>query len=200
MHKKRKEFVHGNPHNIGARNVKRSRFRRHWGLALAILLVIILVVVVAVKVTGEDSSGILNGPKSAPFTMTYPESWRKMSDNELSKLASPPLAGVVRKDDRGQMLISRKKSVTQDLKKLARKLKPELKKRVSGFKEISSKVIKVPAGPALFYSYTAKGSDITRSIVIIPDESGSYQINIRAKSGANDVGREVESMILSFNA
>lgn len=182
------------------REAKRRRPLLRWSLILlAALLVVALIVIVVVKVTGGEDGGKLTGPESDPFTLTYPAGWKKMSESELNKLANPTLAGVIRKDGRGRLLVSSKKPVRKDLEKLSSELKRELKKRVSGFKEVSAKVIRVRAGPALFYSYTAKGTNTTQSIVVVPAGSRSYQLNITAESGAADVGRQVKDMIFSFD-
>ncbi len=181
------------------REAKRRRPLLRWSLILAALLVVALIVIVAVKVTGGEDGGKLTGPESDPFTLSYPAGWKKMSESELNKLANPTLAGVTQEDGRGRLLVSSKKPVRKDLEKLSSELKRELKKRVSGFKEVSAKVIRVRAGPALFYSYTEKGTGTTQSIVVVPAGSRSYQMNITAESGAADVGRQVEDMILSFD-
>jgi hypothetical protein len=151
---------------------------------------------------GDDGgkAGTLEGPSDSNFTITYPDNWRPLSEEEVQNLPGSPLSVLRRDDGKGFVVIGREGPSPKNPDRLMSELGRELQKRVPDFQLRSTKQIKVRAGEALFTSYIRKRTGTVHSIVIIPAGDKTFTLNTISRGGADDVAREIGRIILSFDA
>jgi len=167
--------------------------------ALALLALAAFVVVNSIDGDGKGSQGQLKGGSKDAFTLTYPASWRPLSQEEIDRLPSSPLAVVRRKDGKGLVVLRREKRAPRNFSAFSADLTRALDRRVSDFQKRSSRTIKVRAGSAFFYSYIRKTKGTVHTVALVPAGARSYVLNTVSPGGAEDVARQIARIILSFN-
>jgi hypothetical protein len=163
-------------------------------LALALFLLI----------NGHDdkgkSGGQLSGTSKDNFTLSYPASWVPLSSDELAKQPGRPLAVVRRKDGQGLLVLRKEGRAPQNFTSFSSDLSRALDKRVPDYQKRSSKVIRIAAGQAFFFSYIRKQKGTVHTIVLVPAGKQSYVLNTVSSGQSQGVAREIARIILSFKA
>lgn len=149
----------------------------------------------------SDEGGTLKGPPPQPFALRYPSAWEVVKGDQLQSLSGRPLAVLHKKGGRASIVIFREGPVTQSLRRLAHDLARTLKKRSKGFQQLSSRIVKVHAGRALYYSYlVSRKPNIVNSIMLVPAGRRSYLIKVQAARGDKTAGGEIGKILSSFDA
>jgi hypothetical protein len=170
-------------------------------VAAAVVLLALVVFLAAKALFGDDSKkGELQGGSKDGFTLSYPSSWRPLSSKELAKLPGNPVAVVRRKDGKGFVVLRKEGRAPKNLSAFSGDLTKALDKRVPDFQKRSSKIIKIGAGKAFFYSYIRKAKGTVHTVVLVPNGKTSYVLNTVSRGGSEDVARQVARIILSFKA
>lgn len=171
------------------------------GVVVAVALAIATGFAVKEISSNDDKSEtkVLRGSSSNPYSFTYPNNWKPLSEDKLKKLSSKPLAVVTREDRKGTVTLYRRAEIKLPLNKLIPDLRKALKKQVSDFQEIKARVVKIPAGQALFYTYIRKKHDTAHSILVVPAGKLSYTLNFVARSGDRKLGTEIAEIVRSFD-
>jgi hypothetical protein len=182
---------------------KRRFMRGNAPMIVAVLAAIGAVVLAIVLIGGGDDnggkSGDITGSKGAPFTISYPSSWRPVSKKELAKLPGKPEAVLRRKDGTGFLVIRSDPGRAQSFGKLQSNLSTELRKRVPDFKERSSKVVKIKAGKGLFTTYVRSKTGTVHSVLVVPAGKRTFTLNSVSRGGKDKTAREIGKMLLSFD-
>jgi hypothetical protein len=174
--------------------------RRNIAVA-AIVAGIVIGAFFAIKGLGggdETKGGQLKGSSKGAFTLSYPQSWRPLSRDDLDKLPGNPLAVVRRKDGKGFLVLRRENRAPKSFSTFSGDLTKALDKRIPDFQKRSSRTIKIRAGNAFFYSYIRKSKGTVHTVVVVPAGKRSYVLNTVSRGGAQDVARQIASIILSF--
>lgn len=176
-----------------------SGIGRRLGLVLLLLALAAACVFVVKALTGgeEDSAGKLSG--AGGFRLSYPEGWQPLSQERLAALPGKPLAVLRRADGKGYVVLRGQKRAPQDFGRFSGDLTRELSRRVPDFQKQSSRLVKIRAGEAFFYSYIRKRKGTVHSVLVVPAGDRSYAFNTVSRGGAQDVARETARIILSFD-
>jgi hypothetical protein len=150
---------------------------------------------------GDDGAGNqLQGSSTDSFKLSYPDGWRPLSKKRLDALPGNPLAVLRRKDGKGYVILRKEdKRAPRDFGQFSGELTRELEQRVPDFQKQSSRVVKIRAGEAFFYSYIRKRAGTVHSVLVVPAGKRSYAFNTVSRGGATDVARETAKIILSFD-
>ena len=168
--------------------------------ALAAAAIAVFLVIQALGGGDDTKGGKLEGSSQNHFTLSYPDSWKPLSQQQLAKLPGQPLAVVRRKDGKGFIVVRKEKRAPKSFGAFSADLTSELKKRVPDFQERSSRTVKISAGKAFLYSYVRKQRGTVHAVVIVPAGKSSYALNAVSRGGADNVAREVAKIILSFKS
>jgi hypothetical protein len=167
--------------------------------AAVVALALVLYLAVNALFGGDDSkTGELKGSSGDNYTLSYPNSWRPLSRKELGRLPGNPLAVVRRKDGKGFVVLRKEGRSPKNLTAFSGDLTKALDKRVPDFQKRSSKIIKIGAGKAFFYSYIRKAKGTVHTVVVVPDGKQSYVLNTVSRGGSENVARQVARILLSF--
>lgn len=147
---------------------------------------------------GGGGKGTLTRPGGEPITLEYPSDWQPLDQDQLSAFGTSPLAALRQKDGKGTVVVRREKPFSGNLKKFARDLRTALDKRIPDFKEVSARIVNVASGNAFYYSYVRTRRGTVHTIVIVPAGTRSYVLDTVTAGGADDVARELASIITSF--
>lgn len=173
-----------------------------WRALLAILIVAAIAAVLVAVLTdvfgGGGGKGTLTRPGGEPITLEYPSDWQPLDQDQLSAFGTSPLAALRQKDGKGTVVVRREKPFSGNLQKFARDLRTALDKRIPDFKEVSARIVNVASGNAFYYSYVRTRRGTVHTIVIVPAGTRSYVLDTVTAGGADDVAREVASIITSF--
>jgi hypothetical protein len=170
-------------------------------LALAALATVAAGTFLLVELRGGGSTGgTLRGDSNDPFTLSYPQSWRPLSQDELDALPGRPLAVVRRKDGKALAVLRREGRAPKSFSAFSTPLSRALEKRIPDFQRLSSRIVTLRAGKAFFYSYLRKRQGTVHTVVLIPAGNRSYALNTVSRGSSEEVAREVARIILSFDA
>jgi hypothetical protein len=152
-------------------------------------------------ITGDDDGAAheVTGSSSDKFTLAYPDGWKPIPEKRLSKLPGKPLAVIRRDDGKGFVVLRREKQAPRDFKVFSAQLTGALKARVPDFQKQSSRVVRIRAGEAFFYSYIRRKAGTVHSVVVVPAGKRSYALNTISRGGSEQVARETARIILSFD-
>jgi hypothetical protein len=170
-------------------------------LVVAGIALLVAGVLAVNALTGDDdkSGGQLEGSSRDSFTLSYPEGWRPLSKKRLAALPGNPLAVLRRRDGKGYVVLRREKRAPHSFAQFSGDLTRELKQRVPDFQKQSSRIVKISAGNAFFYSYIRRQRGTVHSVLVVPAGDQSYAINSVSQGGAEKVARETARIILSFD-
>jgi hypothetical protein len=164
--------------------------------------VVLLALVAFLLINGNDnngkSGGKLTGTTKDHFSLSYPDSWRPLSSDELAKQPGQPLAVIRRKDGKGFVVLRKEGRAPQNFTSFSSDLSRALDKRVPDYQKRSSKVIKIAAGQAFFFSYIRKQKGTVHTIVLVPAGKQSYVLNTVSSGDSQSVARQIARIILSF--
>jgi hypothetical protein len=151
---------------------------------------------------GDDgqSGGRVTGSSGDEFTLSYPQSWRPVSGEDLERIPGKPLAVVRRREGKGFVILRREKRAPRNFGAFSADLTKALDRRVPDFQKRSSKVIEISAGKAFFYSYIRRSKGTVHTVVLVPAGERSYVLNTVSQGDAPDVARQVARIILAFKA
>jgi hypothetical protein len=166
--------------------------------------VVLIALIAFLLVRGDDnkgtSGGQLTGTANDKFTLSYPSSWRPLSSDELAKQPGHPLAVVRRKDGKGFVILRKEGKAPQNFTSFSTDLSKALEKRIPDFEKRSSKVVKIAAGNAFFFSYIRKNKGTVHTIVLVPAGKRSYVLNTVSSGTSQSVARQIARIILTFKA
>src|SRR5258708_4974276 len=112
-----------------------SRPQRRLAGSAFLALILIVVVVVVVVVTNWSSTRPLQGPTGTAFAFSYTAAGKPLPADALAKIASHPVAGLIRKDGKGFISIRRDKSADGvNGENLAKQINAAFKKRLGDYK------------------------------------------------------------------
>jgi hypothetical protein len=178
-------------HKIGGR-------RALWAFAAVLLAAAGIFLLIKLIGGNDHKSGKLSSSSTDGYSLTYPNSWRPLSSQELAKLPGQPLAVVRRKDGKGFVVLRKEGRSPKNFTTFSAQLSKALDKQVPDFQMRSSKVIDISAGKAFFFSYIRKSKGTVHTVVLVPAGKHSYVLNTVSQGGAQDVARQVARIILSF--
>jgi hypothetical protein len=192
--------------NIDSNTQRERRPRKvRWRALLAILAILVVAAIAAVLVAvltdvfgGGGGKGTLTRPGGEPITLEYPSDWQPLNQDQLSAFGTAPLAALRQKDGKGTVVVRRDKPFSGNLKKFATDLRTALDKQLPDFKEVSARIVNVASGNAFYYSYVRTSRGTVHTIVIVPAGTRSYVLDTVTTGGADDVARELASIITSF--
>jgi hypothetical protein len=167
--------------------------------------VVSIALVACLLINGGDNKGSsdghqLNGNGKNDYTLSYPDSWRPLSSTELARQPGQPLAVIRRKDGKGFVVLRREGRAPRNFTGFSSDLSRALSKRVPDYQKRSSKVIKIAAGQAFFFSYIRKTKGTVHTIVLVPAGKRSYVLNTVSSGASQSVARQIARIILSFKA
>jgi hypothetical protein len=178
--------------------------RRAPRIALGIALFAALVaggVFALVHFGGGHKDGSLSGAaKGSPFTIARPQGWQTTPAAKLATLKGRPLAVLRRADGKALLVVNSRAKAPKTLRGITTQLDRQLSARLSDFKRISSRTVKVRAGDAFLYSYVRRSKGTVNTVVIVPVKDRTYVVNAIVSTGARKTARQVGAMIASFNA
>jgi hypothetical protein len=171
-------------------------------LLAAAAVVVLAAGALAVKaLSGDDdgSGGKVEGSARDAFTLTYPDGWRPLSKDRLAALPGRPLAVLRRGDGKGYVVLRREQRAPAGFAQFSTDLTRELRKRVPDFQKQSSRIVRISAGSAFFYSYIRRQRGTVHSVLVVPAGDRSYALNTVSQGGAESVARQTARIILSFD-
>ena len=180
---------------------QRSRTKLLAGVVAA--LVVAAAAVFAVPNLRSDDTGgssVASGPEGAPFTMDRPAGWKQASTAQLGTTPGRPLAVLTRTDGKGMIVVNVRPKAPSSLRGFTDQLDHQLDKRLSDFKRLEARTVKIRAGEAYLYTYVRKKKGTVNSVVVVPGKDRSYVLNAVVPSGARSAARQVGGMLASFDA
>jgi hypothetical protein len=169
-------------------------------VAVVAVVVVALAGGVAVKaLTGSDHKNEVKGSSKDSFKLSYPNGWRALSKKELRTAAGHPLAVLRRNDGKAFVILRKEKRAPKNFQSFSTDLTKALDKRVPDFQKQSSRIVKLRAGKAFFYTYIRKTKGTVHSIVVVPAGNQSYALNTVSRGGSTSVARQVAQILLSFD-
>lgn len=166
----------------------------------AALLVVVAFLLISEQDNKGKSGGQLTGTAKDRFTLSYPGSWRPLSGEELAKQPGQPIAVVRRKDGKGFVVLRKEGRAPKNFTAFSSDLSRALDKRVPDYQKRSSKVIKIAAGQAFFFSYIRKQTGTVHTIVLVPAGKQSYVLNTVSSGKSKSIARQIARIILTFKA
>jgi len=143
---------------------------------------------------------VLLGPREAPFAMRYPETWSLLRAQQLGEGDPPPLAGLRRDDRSGVLTVSVRGPVRGGIASLRRRLPGELRDRFPDFRLVTSRIIEVAGGRALYTSWVRTRSGRVQSNLVVPQGNrASYSVDAVLRGDAEVAAREVGAMLRTFD-
>lgn len=142
----------------------------------------------------------VTGPSRAPFRLDYPGGWRRIARAELHRMKTPPIAGLRRSDAQGVLFLTIRGPLLRTLDELGPKLVAKLGERLTDFELVTSKVIDVAAGPALYTSWVRPADGRVQANLTVPVGDLTYSIDATLPTGASEVARDVGAIMASFQA
>jgi hypothetical protein len=168
--------------------------------AVAGLAAAILFAVMALTGGDGDKAGKLEGSSEDAFTLNYPKGWSPSSGEELDALPGRPLAVLRRENRTGLVMLRREGRAPAGFREFSSSLTRELDRRIPDFQKRTSRVVKIRAGSAFFYSYIRKRKGTVHTVLVVPAGNRSYALNTVSQGGDETVAREIARIILSFDA
>jgi len=184
----------------GSARKRRPSLRMLGAVALvAALAAAVLFAILALTGGDGDKAGKLEGSSEDAFTLNYPKGWRPLSGKELGALPGHPLAVLRRENRSGLVMLRREGRAPDSFREFSSDLTGELDRRIPDFQKRTSKVVKIRAGSAFFYSYIRKRKGTVHTVLVVPAENRSYALNTVSPGGDEKVAREIARIILSFD-
>jgi len=151
--------------------------------------------------TGGDrhEASKVTGSSADSFSLSYPDGWQPLPKKKLDGLPGKPLAVVRRKDGRGFVVLRKEKRAPHNFTQFSGQLTRALSARIPDFQKQSSRVVKLRAGKAFFYSYIRRRAGTVHSVLVVPAGERSYALNTVSRGGSEQVARETARIILSFD-
>jgi hypothetical protein len=175
-----------------------TRRRMLVALAVAVLVLVVLAVVVFVG-GGDDGKVTVKGPSGEELSVEKPDGWSELSKNELQALPGNPVAVLRRDDGGGLVVLNAQEGAAQDLRQVSGQLDRRLRKELPDFRKVSSRRVRVKAGPALLYSYARKQKGTAHTILVVPTEGRSYTLNAAVGAGEDQAARGAGKILFSFD-
>jgi hypothetical protein len=198
------------PHKLGRSVPRLSKRTGIDGLSLTGLILLAAAVALVLLLRGDDDDGssteTLNtltvdepasgAPAATPFTLSYPENWSEVSNEELGSAASDTLA-TLRRDGRSGVLVVAQQQTPKnlDLEQLGEKLGKEIKRGISDAREVSARPTHLPAGDAFVYSFVRERAGTVHTVVVVPSGGVTYILNSVIPSGDNAAAQEAGEII-----
>jgi hypothetical protein len=151
------------------------------------------------RLLADEQPAELVGPAGAPFRVELVEGWVTTPEEELRALPGAPLGIARNEEGRGLLLVRLEERAPPDFEAFTKRLDRELDRRFPDFERRGARRLRVLAGPAYSYSYIRRRRGTVHSIVIVPAGGRSYAVNTVARGGADDVARDLDRMISSFD-
>lgn len=169
--------------------------------AIGVAAVLIVGIFAVKALTGGDGgeASKVTGSSADSFTLSYPDGWQPLPKNRLDALPGKPLAVVRRKDGRGFVVLRKEKRAPRNFTQFSGQLTRALSARIPDFQKQSSRIVKVRAGEAFFYSYIRRKAGTVHSVLVVPAGERSYALNTVSRGGSERVARETARIILSFD-
>lgn len=140
-----------------------------------------------------------DGPKDAPFRLTVPAGWERVSQSAVEKNGLENGIAVKRTDGSALITLKVDGPVKQGLGSLRSDLNRDLADRFPGMKIVSSRPVDVAAGRALFTSWTQKDKTAVQSNLVVPAGDISYTLD-GVFNGESDVtAQEVGVVLRAFD-
>jgi len=163
------------------------------------VLLLVLVLVRPFSSDGSDSGPRVSGPADAPFEMRLARGWKPLPGKALAQLPGAPLSVVRSADGSGTIVVARNPRNDLSPAQLSSGLKRRLKGRFADLREVSSKVVTLPAGRAFIYSFARTKTGIAQTLVIVSAGSSTYAINAVVRPGTPATARQVGAMLGTFD-
>ena len=179
----------------------RRRLRRLLAaVALVVLLAAAGVAALLYFGKGHDGTGIGGGENGSPFTIARPQGWQQVAPAKLATLKGRPLAVLRQGDGKGLVVVNSRAKADKSLRGITTELDQQLSKRLSDFKRLSARTIKVKAGDAFLYTYLRRSKGTVNTVVVVPAKDRTYVLNAIVPTGARKTARQVGAMLASFDA
>lgn len=184
--------------------------RRRLGVARGLLAAVVIAAVAAGAwlVFGNGSShtgsqtlsGSAPGTLISPFRLSYPASWRALSDRELTAIANPPIGGLRTRDGAGILLVRVQPAIPGSLSTITAALISQLRARFPDFRAGTAHVITIASGHAFSYTFTHASTGAAHLIVLVPTANGGedYTIDAEIAAGHPQADVEVGRIVRSF--
>ena len=140
-----------------------------------------------------------DGPKEAPFQLTVPAGWSRVSQSAVEKDGLENGIAVKRNDGSAFITLKVDGPVKQGLNSLGSDLKRDLAERFPGMKLVASKPINVAAGRALYTSWTQKDKAAVQSNLVVPAGDISYQLDAVFNGTSDKAAQEVGVVLRAFD-
>jgi len=175
---------------------------RRWpwvvGAVAALAVAGFLVWFFAIRDTGPSSE--VHGPSGAPFTLTLPEGWSSVPEDQLSQLPGSPVAVMQQTDGAGVVIINTQPPTKGNLQALSKEIEQKLKQNIPDYKPIGTSTINLPAGQAVQISYARTKAGTADTLVVVPAGGRIYTLNSVIPGGDTAAVKEAVDIINSFNA
>jgi hypothetical protein len=98
------------------------------------------------------------------------------------------------------MLLTVRGQLERDLDELGGKLVARLRTEMPDFDLVTSKIIEVPAGRALYTSWVRQEDGRVQANLTVPVADMTYTLDATLPTGATEVARDVGAIMASFDA
>lgn len=148
----------------------------------------------------QTLTGSAPGTVVSPFRLSYPASWRALSDSELAAIANPPIGGLRTRDGAGILLVRVQPAIPGSLSTITAALISELRARFPDFRAGTARVITIASGHAFSYTFTHASTGAAHLIVLIPTADGreDYTIDAEVAAGHRQADVELGQIVRSF--
>jgi len=135
-------------------------------------------------------------PAATPFTLSYPDTWTEVSEEEVGSAAGDTLA-ILRREGRSGVLVVAQRQTPEnlDLQQLGEKLGKQIKQGIPDAREVAARPTHLPAGDAFVYSFVRERAGTVHSVVVVPSGGVTYVLNSVIPSGNNEAAQEVGEIV-----
>jgi hypothetical protein len=140
----------------------------------------------------------LTGPDKA-YTLRYPKGWEEVKRREKDVPEGAAISMVKRSDDKATLIVQQRGKLEQDLDEVRSDLTKQLSKEIRDFKLVRAGEVRLPAGPALSYTFVRTKSGRVQNLVVVPSNDRTYTLNAVIAPGADAAAREVAAIVRSFD-
>lgn len=147
---------------------------------------------------GEPAVRTVAGASGA-FQLSYPAGWEPATPQQLLAHVARPDALLRRADGLGVVVVHERPRLDGSLAALERNLDRQLERRMPDAKPVASRVVQLPTGPALSYTFVRERAGLVQGIVAAPSAGRTLMLETAARGDAADVAREIGAIVRSLS-